>query len=156
LLKQGLERKDAIALNRKEKKSLVNQGRSHGILVYSGNQAVGWCQYGPKEELPRIDSGRNYSKLDPSGDQGRKLWRLTCFFVDRDFRKKGVAGVALKAALDSIRKQGGGIVEAYPPTSKEGGSWSLWFGTVAMFEREGFKAHAKLGEGHLLLRKNIA
>ncbi len=88
LLKEGLERKDAIALNRKEKRTLVNKGRSHGILVYAGNQAVGWCQYGPKDELPRIDSGRNYSKLVISDDQGRKLWRLTCFFVDRDFRKK--------------------------------------------------------------------
>jgi GNAT superfamily N-acetyltransferase len=156
LLKEGLERKDAIALNRKEKKTLVAKGRSHGILVYAGNQAVGWCQYGPRGELPRIDSGRNYSKLDLSADQGRKLWRLTCFFVDRDFRKKGVAGVALRAALDSIQKQGGGIVEAYPPTSKEGGSWALWFGTVAMFEREGFKAHAKLGEKHLLMRKTLA
>jgi GNAT superfamily N-acetyltransferase len=151
-----LERKAAIALNRKEKKILVAKGRSHGILVYSSDQAVGWCQYGPKDELPRIDSGHNYSKQDLSGDQGRKLWRLTCFFVDRDFRKKGVAGVALRAALDSIRKQGGGEVEAYPPMSKEGGSWSLWFGTVAMFEREGFKVHAKLGENRLLMRKTLA
>jgi len=151
-----LERKDAIALNRKEKKALVKHDRSHGILVYAGDQAVGWCQYGPKEELPRIDSGRNYSNLDLSTDKGRKLWRLTCFFVDRDFRKKGVAGVALRGALDSIRKHGGGVVEAYPPTSKEGGSWALWFGTVAMFEREGFKAHAKLCEKHLLMRKTIA
>ena len=156
MLKEGLERKDAIALNRREKKTLVKQGRSHGILVYASDRAVGWCQYGPKEELPRIDSGRNYSKLDLSADEGQKLWRLTCFFVDRDFRKKGVAKVALKATLDSIRKQGGGIVESYPPTSKEGGSWALWFGTVAMYEREGFKAHAKLGEKHLLMRKTIA
>jgi len=155
-LKEGLEREKAIALNRKEKKALVKHDRSHGILVYAGDQAVGWCQYGPKEELPRIDSGRNYSKLDLPRDHGRKLWRLTCFFVDRDFRRRGVARVALKAALDSIKKQGGGIVEAYPPTSKEGGSWALWFGTVAMYEREGFKAHAKLGEKHLLMRKTLA
>ncbi len=93
-----MERKDAIALNQKEKKALVKHDRSHGILVYAGNQAVGWCQYGPREELPRIDSGRNYSKLDLPSDQDRKLWRLTCFFVDRDFRKKGLARVALKAA----------------------------------------------------------
>jgi GNAT superfamily N-acetyltransferase len=150
-----LERKDAIALNRKEKKNLVTKGRSHGILVYAGDQAVGWCQYGTREELPRIDHGRNYSKLGLSSGGNRKLWRLTCFFVDRDFRKKGVAGVALNATLDSIRKQGGGTVEAYPPTSKEGGTWSLWFGTVAMFEREGFKVHSKLGEKHLLMRKAL-
>ena len=151
-----MERKDAIALNRREKKTLVTNSRSHGILVYAGDQAVGWCQYGPREELPRIDHGRNYSKLDLSSDGNGRLWRLTCFFVDRDFRKKGVAGVALRAALDSIHQKGGGIVEAYPPISKEGGSWSLWFGTVAMFEREGFKTHAKLGKGHLLMRKTLA
>lgn len=156
LLRQTLDRKDAIALNRREKKALVEHDRTHGILVYAGDQAVGWCQYGPKEELPRIDAGNNYRRLDLSDDQGKKLWRLTCFFVDRDFRKKGVAGVALRAALKSISSQGGGIVEAYPPTSKEGGSWALWFGTVAMFEREGFKAHAKLGEKHLLMRKTVA
>lgn len=62
----------------------------------------------------------------------------------------------MKAALDSIKHQGGGTVEAYPPTSKEDGSWALWFGTVAMFEREGFIAYAKLGEKHLLMRKTIA
>jgi hypothetical protein len=150
LLKEGLEREKAIALNRKEKEALVKHDRSHGILVYAGDQAVGWCQYGPAKELPRIDSGRNYRKLDMSEDRGAKLWRLTCF------RKKGVARIALKAALDSIQKQGGGMVEAYPPTSKEGGSWSLWFGTVAMYEREGFKTHAKLGKKHLLMRKTLA
>lgn len=155
LLKHGIDREDAIELNRKEKKSLVKLGRSHGILVYAENQAVGWCQYGPREELPRIDAGLNYSKLDLSSDKPQKLWRLTCFFVDRDFRKKGVAAVALRACLNSIKEQGGGIVEAYPPTSKEGGSWALWFGTVAMFEREGFKPHAKLGEKHLLMRKTV-
>ncbi len=156
LLKQGIDREEAIKLNRQEKKTLVSRGRSHGILVYAGAQAVGWCQYGLKNELPRIDSRRNYSALDLADEPSQKLWRLTCFFVDRDYRKKGVAGTALRAALDSIRKQGGGIVEAYPPTSKEGGSWALWFGTVAMFEREGFKAHKKLGEKHLPMRKTIA
>ncbi len=155
-MKQGLDRNEAKEKNRREKKSLVARGRSHGILVYAGDQAVGWCQYGAKEELPRVVYGSMYRKLDLSSDEDRKLWRLTCFFVDRDFRKKGVAGVALKAALESIQKQGGGIVEAFPPNSKEGGSGSLWFGTVAMFEREGFKSHSKLGENHLLMRKTLA
>lgn len=156
VLKTGIEKKAAIEKNRKEKKALVSKGRSHGILVYAGDQAVGWAQYGPREELPRIDNGRHYSQLDLSDDGEEKLWRLTCFFVDRNYRKKGVAGVALRAALDSIRKQGEGIVEAYPPISKKDGSWSLWFGTVAMFEREGFKPHTKLGESNVLMRKTLA
>ena len=58
--------------------------------------------------------------------------------------------VALKAALASIRRQGGGVVEAYPLTSKKGGSQSLWFGTVRMFEREGFADVAPLGSSRLM------
>jgi GNAT superfamily N-acetyltransferase len=41
-------------------------------------------------------------------------YRLTCFFVDRNYRRKGVAAVALRGALDLIAKAGGGVVEAYP------------------------------------------
>lgn len=138
--------------SKKRKRALVAQGRSHGVIVYSGNQPVGWCQYGPKEEAPAIDRGRFYRKLDLE-DDGR-LWRITCFFVAKEYRRRGVAAVALRAALDSIRRKGGGTVEAYPRVSKHGGSVSLWFGTAGMFEREGFKPIAPLG-GSVLMRKDI-
>ena len=52
-------------MNRKVKETLVKQGRSHAALVYDGETPIGWCQYGPKEELPRDDAGRNYKKLGP-------------------------------------------------------------------------------------------
>jgi GNAT superfamily N-acetyltransferase len=41
-------------------------------------------------------------------------YRLTCFFVDRDYRRAGVAAAALQGALDLIAQAGGGVVEAYP------------------------------------------
>src|SRR5437879_2008310 len=43
-------------VNRKDKALLVRQGRSHAVLVYEGKTAVGWCQYGTQDELPRIDA----------------------------------------------------------------------------------------------------
>lgn len=30
--------------NRQEKRSLVEAGEAHGILVYAGDEPVGWCQ----------------------------------------------------------------------------------------------------------------
>jgi GNAT superfamily N-acetyltransferase len=69
-----------------------------------------------RDELPRIDAGRDYRKVAPAPEI-RTLWRVTSFFVDRDHRGQGVAQVALRAALDSIGKKGGGIVEAYPVVS---------------------------------------
>jgi len=151
--KYGVRKSGLPSHNKKRKKELVSQGRSHGIIVYSGSQPVGWCSYGPKEEAPAIDRGRFYRKLGLS-DDGR-LWRVTCFFVDKDFRKRGVAAVALRAAIDSIRRKGGGTVEAYPRTSKHGGSVSLWFGTADKFQREGFKPVAPLG-GSVLMRKAVS
>jgi ribosomal protein S18 acetylase RimI-like enzyme len=143
-------------MNRKAKEMLVKQGRSHAALVYDGKTPVGWCQYGPKEELPRIDAGRNYKKLELlPGD--KKLWRITCFFVDRDYRGQGVARTALRGALESIRKQGGGIVEAYPVVSKnlsKIAEW-IWFGSPSMFRRERFKPVAPLGTSYHLMRRTI-
>src|SRR4030081_3121936 len=51
------------ARNRLEKRALVERRRSHGILVYADGEPVGWCQYGPQEELPRIENSRKYRGL---------------------------------------------------------------------------------------------
>jgi GNAT superfamily N-acetyltransferase len=142
--------------NRREKETLVRQGCSHAILVYEGQTPVGWCQYGTDEELPRIDAGRNYRKVGRPVGVAR-LWRITCFFVDRKYRSRGVAKIALRAALESISKQGGGIVEAYPVVSKKMAAipeWR-WFGTPSMFRRERFRTVAPLGTSGVLMRKVI-
>jgi ribosomal protein S18 acetylase RimI-like enzyme len=138
--------------NRSDKRALVRGGSSHGILVYAGNQPVGSCQYGLKQELPRIDAGRNYRKLELANDPGQ-LWRITCFFVDRDFRRQGIATLALRAALEAIQKKGGGVVEAYPVTNPR--AVPIWFGSVEMFEREGFQKTAQLGRSTLVMRRSL-
>ncbi len=137
--------------NRRDKRALVSQRRSHGILVYAGKQAVGWCQFGPQEELPRIDVGRNYRKL--ALPRAPRLWRITCFFVDRDHRRKGVAQVALRAGLEAIQKRGGGVVEAYPATNPR--AVATWFGSTEMFERERFRRVAVLGKSNVLMRREV-
>ena len=150
-------REEYKKVNRRDKKALVKQEKSHAILVYSDDTPVGWCQYGSREELPRIDSGRGYKKIGPPKTD-KKLWRITCFFVDRAFRSRGVSKFALNAALESIRKQGGGIVEAYPVVSKKMkavAEWR-WFGTPGMFEREGFKRIGPLGTSWVLMRKTVS
>jgi hypothetical protein len=61
---RGITARDEWArTNRRDKEKLVAGGRAHAILVYDKGMPVGWCQYGPSEELPRIDAGRFYRKL---------------------------------------------------------------------------------------------
>jgi GNAT superfamily N-acetyltransferase len=141
-----------VAINRREKRELVQNGRSHGILVYAKGEPVGWCQYGPKEELPRIDNNPSYRRLmQEVGD--KRLWRITCFVVNRRYRKRGIATVALKAALDAIRRQGGGLVEAYPIT--RWGAYAEFRGTTSMFKKMGFKTVAPFGKSNVVMRKTI-
>jgi GNAT superfamily N-acetyltransferase len=139
------------ARNRRDKRDLVEKGCSHGVLVYSGREPVGWCQYGPKKELPRIDAGRKYRRLTLGANQD--LWRVTCFCVDRKFRNQKVASVALAAALRSIRRKGGRTVEAYPVTRR--GALAVWFGTVSMFENQGFEVVAPFGKSNVVMRRTL-
>ena len=149
---ERLTKEQRTARNHQDKKDLVKKGCSHGILVYSHGEAVGWCQYGPKEELPRIDAGHMYKKL-LLDSEGKRLWRITCFWVDRRHRNRGVASAGLKAALNAIRKKGGGLVEAYP--AKRKGFPADWFGTLSMFKSEGFAVVAPFGKSNALVRKTI-
>jgi len=149
--REGMSLDQRAERNRRDKKNLVDKGEAHGILVYAGGEPVGWCQYGPKHELPRIDAGRKYQKLSLGSDE--RLWRITCFCVDKKHRRKGVAEAGLKAALDSIERKGGGLVEAFPVTRK--GALATWFGTASMFKAQGFEVVAPFGRSNVLMRKTV-
>src|SRR5436309_12369081 len=131
-------RAERAVRNRRQKETLVRNGRAHGVIVYANRVPVGWCQCAPREELPRVDHVRNYRNLVPT-DEKRKLWRITCFVVDKNYRKRGVASTALKAVLEGIRNKSGGLVEAIPVSKTDQGPGYMYTGTVSMFQKAGFK-----------------
>jgi GNAT superfamily N-acetyltransferase len=143
---EGVGRTKTAEQNRSQKECRVREGRAHAALVYDGSTCVGWCQFGPTDELPRIKHRSVYLE----GLGALPDWRITCFFVDRQYRHRGVASVALKGALHEIARLGGGTVESYPEDA-EGRSTSTSFlhnGTVAMFEGQGFERARRLGKRH--------
>ena len=52
------------------------------------------------------------------GKRAELDYRVTCIFVDRDYRRTGAAGVALRGAIDLIANASGGVVEGYPQTRR--------------------------------------
>ncbi len=124
------------AQNRSEKQQRVTEGRTHAALVLTGDQCVGWCQFGSPEELPEVKSRRRYEKdLAALPD-----WRITCFFTGKGLRGRGVADAALGGALSEIARHGGGVVEGYPEETDDrtvSGSF-LHTGPMAAFENHGF------------------
>jgi GNAT superfamily N-acetyltransferase len=139
--------------NRAFKERLVNEGRAHAALVFDGGVAVAWCEYGTPEELPNIYHRKQYeADLDTLPD-----YRITCFFVDRKYRRKGVAAVALRGALGLVAQAGGGAVEAYPqdtPGKKVSASF-LYNGTRSLFEQAGFSYQRPKGMNHCVMSKTV-
>ncbi len=139
--------------HRAQKQRRVRAGTAHAALVYDGAAAVGWCQFGPTEELPGIKLRKAYQE----GLTRLPDWRITCFFVDRDYRHQGVAARALEGALEQIAQLGGGLVESYPE-QVEGRTTSgsfLYNATLSMFERQGFKRGRQLGMTHWVVTKLV-
>lgn len=154
---QPRTRAERAERNHEKKRKLVQNNRAHGIIVYSDKEPVGWCQYGQREELPRTDHTNNYQKLK-LGDPKDKLWRITCFVVDENYRRKGVANLALSAALEGIKKRGGGLVEAYPVSKTDQGSNYIYCGIESMFQKAKFHKVAPLATGRtstVVMRRSV-
>lgn len=136
------------------KERLVREGRAHAALVFDGDAAVAWCEYGSPEELPHI----YYRKEYEAGLDQVPTYRLTCLFVDRDHRRKGVASIAVVGALHLIAQAGGGLVETYPRDTqgRKTSSSYLFNGTRSMFERAGFSYERPVGTKHCVMRKTVA
>lgn len=150
---------NAGKLNKEEsnhdyKERLTNSGQAHAALVFEGDNAIAWCQFGSPTELPRVHSKKLYQSLDLQPPD----YRITCFFVDTGYRKQGAATVAIKGALDLIAALGGGVVEAFPWDSenKKPSSSSLFVGSIDMFRELGFEVVSLLGRNLLLVRKNVS
>jgi GNAT superfamily N-acetyltransferase len=150
---EGVGRTKTPAQNRSEKQARVLEGRAHAALVFDGPECVGWCQFGPTEELPRIKHRRAYE----AGLRTLPDWRITCFFIDREHRRSGVAAAALGGALHEIARLGGGRVESYPEDSagRKVSASFLHNGTVSMFERHGFERTRHLGKHHWVVTKVV-
>ena len=139
---------------RARKERLVCQGRAHAALDFDNDMAVDWCQYGSPEELPRIYHRKEYeADLVKLPD-----YRLTCFYVDKAYRRKGIAAAALRGALDLIAQAGGGVVEGYPReiAEKKVSSSFLYSATRSLFEQAGFTYERPKGKFNCVMTATIA
>jgi hypothetical protein len=147
------EKRQSPEGNRDLKRRLVEEGRAHAALVFDGDVAVGWCEYGTPDELPNIYHRAEYEReqdLVPD-------YRLTCLFIDRNHRRRGVSATALHGALDLIALAGGGVVEGYPRDTqgKKISASFLYNGTRSLFEKAGFEFVRSKGTFNCVMRTTV-
>jgi GNAT superfamily N-acetyltransferase len=148
------ERAKSAEQSRDRKKRRVDEGRAHAALVLDSELAVAWCQYGTPEELPNIYHRKQY---EAEADQWPD-YRITCFFVDKAYRRQGMSAIALDGALQLIAQAGGGVVEAYPEDTagRKTSASFLYNGTRSLFEKAGFSYVRPKGTKNCVMRRVVA
>jgi GNAT superfamily N-acetyltransferase len=126
-------RKRPREANKAEFCELVKSGPPPGLLAFSGDLSVGWCQLTPRNELPWLDRAWRLKRVDDV-----PVWSLSCFYIRKGWRKKGVTSALIAAALDAARRAGAPALESYPLDANLTPSTSHT-GYLSTFKRAGFK-----------------
>ena len=95
--------------NRAAFRKVVMAGPPPGLVALDGTLAVGWCQLGPRAALPQL--GRQW-RLATIDDQ--PVWCISCLYVRKSHRRRGVTGALIEAALQAARRNKAPALEAYP------------------------------------------
>ena len=126
--------------NKRKMQALVDSGSVPGILAYYNGKAIGWCAVAPREEFPRLETGRVTKRVDDE-----PVWSVVCFFVAKPYRRQGVSTALLCAALERVRKRGGRIIEGYAVEPKKERMPDLFAcpGPVDVYRKAGFEEVAR-------------
>lgn len=126
--------------NRRAMKKLIASGTVPGILAYHKKEPVGWCSIGPRNDFVRLEKSRIFKPVDD-----KPVWSITCLFVAKEYRKMGVSGKLIEAAVEYAAKKKAVAVEGYPfePKSDRQPDPFVWTGLASAYFDAGFKEVAR-------------
>lgn len=117
-------------------KARIAAGPPPGLLAYDGKTPVGWVQATPRADVPRYNRTRTAKPLDDDLDG---VWVLSCFFVAKDYRDKGLMTALVKAACAFAKTNGAKRVEAAPIEPQRPLMWGEGYvGIASAFRAAGF------------------
>lgn len=139
--------------NRRALRELVNDGVVPGVLAYHEKNPVAWCSVAPREQFGSLNRSPVLKRLDD-----RQVWSIVCFFIDREYRQRGLAKALLSKVIGYVHKQGGDCIEAYPtaPRGEKLPDVSSFMGVPSLFESAGFVEVAHPSESKQIMRYEVA
>ena len=151
-ISQKLLDKQKGAGNRAAIKKIINGGSMPGIIAYHDIQPVGWCAVAPRAEYTRLQNSRVLKPVDEN-----PVWSVSCFFIHRKYRNKGLSVDLLNASKKFVKSQGGKIIEGYPiePRENKMPDAFAWVGLSGAFLKAGFKEVARRSETRPIMRFTI-
>lgn len=139
--------------NRDAMRKTVYSEEVPGIIAYKEGEPIGWCALAPRDVYQALNRSRI---LQPVDDQ--PCWSISCFFIRRDHRRKGVSSGLIRAAGDYARRNGARILEAYPVEPRHEQSIPAafaWTGLAGAFASEGFVEVARRSPTRPIMRRDL-
>lgn len=134
--------------NRQIQKSIVDAKKNPGLIAYSEGYPIGWIAIEPRSEYPKLATSKVLKQID-----NEEVWSITCLFIEKKHRRKGITVELIKAAVEHAKKYGAKIVESYPMDTKTKQSPAFIFtGTTSSFKNAGFKEVARNSSTHPIFR----
>jgi GNAT superfamily N-acetyltransferase len=131
--------------------SIVKQGPPPGLLAFDGERAIGWCQLTPRQDLSWLN---RKPALEPVDDV--PVWALSCFYVRRGYRRRGIMSALIVEALKTAKRANAPALEAYPvDITRPGSTSNVFTGTASTFRRLGFTTVARHQSSRPIMRHDL-
>jgi GNAT superfamily N-acetyltransferase len=137
--------------NRRALARVVRKGPPPGVLAYAGGEPIGWCAVAPRSEYPRLARSRVLAPVDE-----RPVWSVTCLFVSRAHRDRGLTVELLRAAAAHAARHGAEIVEGYPVEPRQRmADVFAYTGLASAFRKAGFTEVARRSPTRPVMRRIV-
>lgn len=138
--------------NKRALRDIVERNDVPGIIACAGGVPIGWCSVAPREEFSALTRSRVLAPVDDA-----PVWSITCLFISKAYRRKGLSTRLIEAAVAMAAKRGAKIVEAYPvvPYSDPMPAAFAWTGLASTYVKADFVEVARRSTSRPVLRRVI-
>jgi len=134
--------------NKRALRRIVASGEPTGILAYQGDEPIGWTAIAPREVYVGLARSRVLKPVD-----ARQVWSVTCFYVHRKHRHRGLSRALLEEAVRYAVLRGAQIIEGYPQdVHKNLPDAFVWTGLIDTFRAVGFQEVARRSKSRPIMR----
>lgn len=138
--------------NRDAMRARIASGRPPGLLGYVEGRPSGWISVAPRDEFPRLRGSRILAPVD-----AQPVWSVTCFFIAREARRRGLTVALLDAAARFARAHGATALEGYPVDPGDGRypATFAWTGLAPAFLAADFHEVARRSDKRPIMRRAL-
>jgi GNAT superfamily N-acetyltransferase len=126
-----------------------------GLLAYQDGRPVGWLATGPRSRYPRAIGPRATIMKDRDPSEDDDVWLLPCFFVRVGYRRTGVTGALIAAAVEQAAAHCATAVEGFPIAEGYPKSPDDYVGKQRRFAECGFACVAEPSPRRVVMRRDL-